>query len=86
MVQLLCGLGLVGGPGGGELGGAEVAVGGVGSVHVIVDPPVGDDDAGFEEVVPSAAVQQLVAQAVVEALDPGVLPWRAGVDERCRSR
>ena len=74
MVQLLCGLGLVDGPLGGELGGAEVAVGGVGSVDVVVDPPVLDQHAGLEEVVEVAAVEELVAEAAVEALDPGVLP------------
>ena len=48
MVQSLCGLGLVdGGPGGGELGGCEVAVGGVGSVDVVVDAPGFDDHSGL---------------------------------------
>ncbi len=78
MVQLLCGLGLVvGGPGSGELGWGEVAVGGVGSVDVVVDAPVPDDRAGLEQAVELPEVQQLVAELAVEALDPGVLPWRA---------
>ena len=37
MVQGLCGLGWVGGPRGGELAWGEVAVGGVGSLPVVVD-------------------------------------------------
>ncbi len=64
MVQSLCGLGLVGGPRGGELGREEIAVGGVGSVHVIVEAPVLDDHSGFEQAV----------MAAIEAFDPGVLP------------
>jgi hypothetical protein len=62
VVQALCGLGLVGrGPGLGELGWGEVAVGGVGSVHVVVDASVLDDHACFEEAVELPAVEQLVA-------------------------
>ncbi len=72
MVQSLCGLGLVdGGPVGGELGWAEFAVGGVGSVDVVVDPPVLDDHPGLEEAVELPQVEQLVTEATVEALDPG---------------
>ena len=56
-------------------------MGGVGLVVVVVDPPVLDEHAGFEEVVEVAAVEELVAEPAVEALDPGVLPRRAGVDE-----
>jgi hypothetical protein len=58
---------LVDGPLGGELGWAELAVGGVGSVDVVVDPPVLDDHAGFEEAVELPQVEQLVAEAAVEA-------------------
>ena len=75
MVQVLCGFWLVDGPGPGELGWGEVAVGGVGPVLVVVDAPVLDDHAGFEEAVELSAVEQLVAEAAVEGLDPGVLPW-----------
>ncbi len=56
-------------------------MGGVGSVGVVVEPPVLDDHAGFEEAVEAPRVEQLVAESSVEGLDPGVLPWRAGVDE-----
>jgi hypothetical protein len=35
----------------------------------------------FAEAVELPAVEQLVTQPAVEALDPRVLPWRAGVDE-----
>ena len=65
VVQWLCGLGLVdrllGGPGVGELGGGEVAVGGVGPVLVVVDAPVPDEDLGFEEAVELPEVEQFVA-------------------------
>ncbi len=78
MVQGLCGLGLLvvgGDPGLGELVGGEVAVGGVGSVLVVVDAPVADEDLGFEERVELPEVEQLVSEPAVEGLDPGVLPW-----------
>ena len=68
-------------PGSGELVGGEVAVGAVGSVLVVVDAPVLDEHLGFEEVVEPPAVEELVAEPAVERLDPGVLPWGAGVDE-----
>ena len=75
MVQSLCECWLVsGGPGRGELGGGEVAVGAVGSVLVVVDPPVFDEHLGFEEAVEVPAVEELVAEPAVERLDPGVLP------------
>ncbi len=43
-------------------------MGGVGSVDVVVDPPVLDEHAGFGEVVKVAAVEELVAEAAVEGL------------------
>ena len=82
MVQSLCdfllvvGFALLG-----ELGGCEVAVGGVGPVHVVVDSEVLDQDLGLEQRVELPAVEQLVSELAVERLDPGVLPWRAGIDE-----
>ena len=57
-------------PGLGELVGGEVAVGGVRSVDVVVDPPVLDDHLGFEEAVEAPAVEELVAEAAVERFDP----------------
>jgi hypothetical protein len=63
-----------GGPGRGELGGGEVAVGAVGSVLVVVDPPVFDEHLGLEEAVELPAVEELVAEPAVERLDPVVLP------------
>ena len=79
MVQALCECWLVsGGPGLGELGGGEVAVGAVGSVVVVVDAPVLDEDLGFEEAVELPAVEELVAEPAVEGLDPGVLPGEPG--------
>ena len=62
VVQRLCECWLVSGvPGLGELAGGEVAVGTVGSVHVVVDPPVLDQDLGFEQRIELPAVQELVA-------------------------
>ena len=75
-------MGLVGGgPVVGELGGGEPVVGGVWSVDVVVDAVVLGEDLGFEERVELPAVEELVAYAAVERLDPGVLPRRPGVDE-----
>jgi hypothetical protein len=45
-----------------ELAGSEVAMGAVGPVGVVVDPPVLDEHLGFEEAVEVPEVQQLVAQ------------------------
>src|SRR5215475_12823426 len=42
--------------------------------HVVVPPPALDDDLGLAESVEDFAVEQLVAQASVEALDVAVLP------------
>lgn len=64
------------GPGGGELGWCEVAVGGVGSVRVVVDPPVLDDDAGLEQAVLLAAVEQ--ALVTPQTADPLVVHPPAG--------
>lgn len=62
VVQLLCECWLVsGGPGLGELVGGEVAVGAVGSVHVVVDAPVLDEGLGFEEAGELPVVEELVA-------------------------
>ena len=74
MVQSLCGLGLVGrGPLQGELGWGRFAVGSVGAVGVVVEPPVLDDHAGLEEAVEAPRVEKLVAEPSVEGFDPGVL-------------
>ena len=57
VVQSLCGLGLVGGGLlSGELGGGEVAAGGVGPFPVVVEAPVFDDHAGFEQAVEATGV------------------------------
>ena len=67
MVQLLCDLGLVFGlPLGGELGWGEVAVGGVGPVHVVVDAVVFDDHSGLEKAVEVPAVEEFVTESAVE--------------------
>jgi len=65
---------LVDDPFSGEISRAEIAVGGVGSVDVVADAPVLNDHPGFEKAVPLAAVEQFVAEATIEAFDPGVLP------------
>jgi hypothetical protein len=46
----------------------------MGPVLVVVDAPVLDDHAGLEQAVELPAVEELVAEAAVERLDPGVLP------------
>ena len=62
VVRALCERWLVsGGPGRGGLGGGEVAVGAVGSVDVVVNTPVLDQDLGREEAVELPAVEELVA-------------------------
>ena len=45
--------------------------------RVVVAPPARDDDLGLAESVEDFAVEQLVAQASVEALDVAVLPGAA---------
>src|SRR3954470_24362691 len=49
---------------------------------VVVLAPVLDDDDGFGEAAELLDVEQLVAHAGVEGLHVGVLPRRAGLDER----
>ena len=49
---------------------------------VVVLAPVFDDDGGFGETAELLDVEQLIAQAAVEGLHVGVLPWRSGLDER----
>src|SRR5271168_4668668 len=73
--QPLCELGLVSvGPCSGELVGAEPAVRTVWTVHVVVDSPVLDEHLGLEQGIEAVAVEELVTEATVERLDPGVLP------------
>ena len=72
---------MFGGPCGACFGGGESAECAVGSVGVVLDPPGFDNDLGFEERAELLDVQQLVADAAVEALDVGVLPRRCRV--RC---
>jgi hypothetical protein len=43
-------------------------------------PPALDDDLGFAKRVEDFAVEQLVAQASIEALDVAILPWTAPLD------
>jgi hypothetical protein len=46
---------------------------------IVVPAPAFDDDLGFAQRVEDLAVEQLISQAGVEALDEPVLPWAAGV-------
>src|SRR5438270_920953 len=68
------------GPGLGVLGGGEPAQGRVGTVGVVLDPPVLDNDLSLAEIGEVLDVEQLVAYSTVEGLDEGVLPGRAGFD------
>ena len=52
----------------------------MGSVGVVVDPPVLDDHPGLVEVGEQVFVEALVAQPTVEALDEAVLHGLAGRD------
>src|SRR5947208_3390441 len=47
---------------------------------VVVPSPTLDDDLGLAQHVEDLAVEQLVAQARIEALDEAVLPWTARGD------
>lgn len=49
-------------------------------VGVVVGPPVGGEHLGLIQAGEDLDVQQLVAPAVVEGLDVGVLPGRARLD------
>jgi hypothetical protein len=57
-----------------ELGWCEPVEGAVGSVGVVLDAPVGDEDLGVEQGVELFDGEQLVADPAAVGLDPGVLP------------
>ena len=48
--------------------------------RIVMAPPAFDDDLSFVEGVEDLAIEQLIAQARVEALDVGVLPRTALLD------
>ena len=52
----------------------------MGSMVVVVVPPVFDDDLGFQQRVEPFDGQQLVAEPATEGLDIGILPGGAGFD------
>ncbi len=52
----------------------------MGTVVVVLGPPVGDEDLGLEERVELFDGEQLVAHARGVGLDPRVLPGGAGFD------
>ena len=58
----------------------QVAERGVWSDGVVVVAPEGDLAARVAQGVEDLFIQQLVAQAAVEAFDEGVLLWLAGID------
>src|ERR1044071_938815 len=60
--------------------GRAVAERGVRAHLVVVAPPALDHDLGLAQAVEDLAVQQLVAEPGIEALDEGALPWAAGGD------
>jgi hypothetical protein len=64
----------------GELCWCLVAEGHVGSVVVVFEAPVIDEDFGFEEGVERFHLEKLAAQVAVKGLDVGVLPRCAGFD------
>ena len=47
----------------------------MGPYGIVVTAPAFDDDLGFAQRVEDLAVEQLVPQACIEALDVAVLPW-----------
>ena len=47
---------------------------------IVMAPPALDDDLGFAKRVEDFAVEKLVAQASIEALDVAILPWTAPLD------
>lgn len=65
---------------GGELRRGEVAQGTVGTQGVVLAAEADEGDLGAAEGVEELAVEELVAELVVEALDVGVLPRGAGRD------
>jgi hypothetical protein len=68
------------GPGFGVLVGGEPAQCRVGTVGVVLDPPVLDNDLGLAEVGELLDIEQLVSKPAVEGFDEGVLPGRARFD------
>ncbi len=52
----------------------------MGSLLIVVLPPILNDDAGLLQRVKDLAVEKLVAQAGIEALDVAVLPRTARRD------
>ena len=73
--------GMLGQPSSSVLDGGQPGEGRVRPVGVVLDPPGFDNDLGLEQGGELLDVEQLVADAAVEGLDEGVLPWRAGLDE-----
>ena len=70
-----------------ERGGRLPAVSAVGSVHVVVDSVVLEQDLGLKERVEKLVVEDLVAQSSVARLDDRVLPGvrvQANVSHRGR--
>jgi hypothetical protein len=58
----------------------SIADGGMRPHGIVVTTPALDDDLRLVERVEDLAVEKLVAQARIEALDEAVLPWAASLD------
>jgi hypothetical protein len=52
----------------------------VGSVVVILQAPVFDEELGFVEGVEAFHVEEFASEVAVEGFGVGILPWCAGLD------
>lgn len=68
-------------PGLGELDRREPTKCAVGSLVIVLVPPVLEEDLRLEETVELLTVQELVTKSTVKRFDPAILPGRAGIDE-----
>src|SRR5215210_7495663 len=57
-----------------------VSEGSVWAHSIVVAPPAFDDDLGFAQCVEDLAIEQLIAQSRIEALDVTVVPGAAAID------
>jgi hypothetical protein len=63
---------------GDPLVGAQIAKSAVGSILIVVDAEVFDDDTGFAQVKEQLPIEAFIPKPGMEALDPAVLPRTAG--------
>ena len=64
----------------GKLGRGQVAQGAMRPALIILDSPLFDNDAGFQQRAKDFPIQTFIAQLVMEALDEGLLPRRPWLD------